>query len=87
MTFLSLKPVPISVVVRSKQKLLFEGEARVVTSTNQRGAFDILPYHTNFVSLVGEYIEITTFDRRRLKMAVERGLLRVRENQVEIFVL
>ena len=87
MGFLTLKTVPIGVVIRSRQKLLFAGNVAVVSSSNERGVFDILPHHTNFVSLVKEYIEVVTSDRRRLRIQIERGILRVKQNAVEVYVL
>ena len=51
----------LSVRINSPERLLWEGEAIWVSSNNSQGPFDILPFHTNFVTILeGEKITINT---------------------------
>jgi F0F1-type ATP synthase epsilon subunit len=43
---------PIHVRINSPEKIIWEGEATSLTSENSKGPFDILPLHTNFVSII-----------------------------------
>jgi len=42
----------LKVRILSPQKLIFQGEAISVSSTNSQGKFDILPQHANFITMV-----------------------------------
>jgi F0F1-type ATP synthase epsilon subunit len=52
---------PIHVRINSPEKIIWEGNASSITSENASGPFDILPMHTNFVSIIRDKeIRITT---------------------------
>lgn len=42
----------LHVRINTPEKLLWEGEARSVSSKNADGPFDILPMHANFITIV-----------------------------------
>jgi len=44
--------VSISVEVRNRENLFFLGETRGVTSFDSKGQFDVLPYHSNLISVI-----------------------------------
>ena len=51
----------LSVRVNTPERVLWEGTAVWVSSKNSRGSFDILPFHTNFVTILeNETIRINT---------------------------
>lgn len=51
----------LHVRINSPEKMLWEGEAEWVSSKNTQGPFDILPFHTNFVTILEkETITINT---------------------------
>ena len=64
----------------------FEGKAISVSSQNQLGDFDILPQHTNFITLIYNYLTIVTPKKEIIKYNFKRGVLRVRKNKVEVFL-
>jgi F-type H+-transporting ATPase subunit epsilon len=52
---------PIHVRINSPEKIIWEGDATSVTSENANGPFDILNFHTNFVSIIRDKeIRVTT---------------------------
>lgn len=67
-------------------EIFYEGQAKSVSSKNKLGAFDILPQHTNFITLVFENITIITADRKKIQYQFERGVLEVNKNKVVIFL-
>ena len=43
---------PIHVRINSPEKIFWEGDVTSITSENAKGPFDILPFHTNFISII-----------------------------------
>ncbi len=52
----------IRVRARSREEVTFEGEALALTSVNDKGKFDVLPNHANFISLIKDYVIIKKKD-------------------------
>ena len=76
----------ISVTVRNRQGLVWEGEVTSVSSTNQKGVFDILPQHANFVSTIGKKLVLRKPDGKIEEINVESGLIQVYKNKVLVFL-
>ena len=79
--------VKLNVVARSPFELYFEGEAVSLSAENRVGAFDILPGHADFFSmLVPGEISIQDDGKEPVTFSVKNGILTVRDNQVYLFV-
>ena len=76
----------LTVTVKSPGQKIFEGRVQAVTSKNERGVFDILPYHANFISLIKDMVIIHEKDKKPLQIPVESGIVQVYENNVKILV-
>jgi F0F1-type ATP synthase epsilon subunit len=81
----------LNVEIRSKRGLIFLGTADGISSRNESGKFDILPLHSNFITLVNETIVVhkTTFggvSQIHDEYPVERGVVKVFDNKVLIFL-
>lgn len=76
----------LTVIVREKDKIVFNGSAKSITSTNEKGRFDILPLHTNFVSIIRETLELIKPDNSLHKIPIQRGILRIKENHIEVYI-
>ena len=72
--------------VSSPEKLLYEGEAKAVSSVNERGPFDVLSAHQNFITLIREKLVIYDKSGEKQDIPVQRGVMRVHENEVTIFL-
>lgn len=77
----------LNVVARSPFELYFEGEANALSASNRIGAFDILPGHADFFSMLepGD-ITITPTNSEPIKISAKNGILTVRDNQAFLFV-
>ena len=64
----------------------FEGKVEAISSQNRLGNFDILPEHTNFITLIFNSLTIHTTDKKKLTYQFERGVLEVSENRVNVFL-
>lgn len=77
----------IAVCVRNGDKILYNATAKVVSSVNEMGIFDILPLHSNFISIIKEEIIIHESSGGKKKIPItDRGVLSVRENKIDIFL-
>ncbi len=81
-----IEPDKLDVVVRSRKKTFFKGTTYSVTSLNDKGEFDILSQHANFISLVRKYIILNKTLPDEQKIAISSGVLRVKENNVQVFL-
>jgi F0F1-type ATP synthase epsilon subunit len=77
----------LTVVARSPFELYFEGEAIALSARNRVGAFDVLPGHADFFSMLepGE-ITIQPTDGTPIKIEAHSGILTVRDNEAYLFV-
>lgn len=76
----------LNVLVRDRSGVLFEGEAEAVSSLNQKGLFDILPLHANFISLISKSVIIHLRDKEPKEIPIETGVLKIRDDNIEIYV-
>ena len=76
----------LSVLVRDRNGILFDGPASAVSSYNDRGPFDVLPLHENFISLLNKEIVVRAREGEEKTIAVPSGVLSVRENRVEVYI-
>lgn len=76
----------INVTVRDKDKIVFEEEVVAVTSINEKGIFDVLPEHENFISIIKEFVIIHRKNEQKEHIKIERGVLKVKENKIEIYL-
>lgn len=76
----------IHLVVKDKNGLIHEDDVRAVTSYNEKGIFDILPMHTNFISLIKDKIIIHGRSGEDKKIDLRVGLVKVDDNQVHIYL-
>ena len=80
------KQILLKVKIRNREKILLEEEVKAITSVNNKGVFDILPEHCNFISLIKDRITIYLPDRRKETFRVSSGILSVIRNQVDVFL-
>ncbi len=76
----------LNVSVKDPKKTSFEGQALAVTSKNQKGKFDVLPYHSNFITIIKEVLTIHLEGEKEITMPVETGIMKVEEDSVKILI-
>lgn len=86
MTDVQNKTQHLRISIKSKNKIMYEGNVSSLTSKNERGVFDILLLHTNFITLVREYIIIDKGLSTEKRFDFEKGVLYVVSNKVDIYV-
>ncbi|MBF8249791.1 MAG: hypothetical protein HW400_392 [Candidatus Levybacteria bacterium] len=81
-----LETSTLTVVVRNKDKVLYLGHASGVTAVNDKGPFDILQQHENFISLIKGKIIIHVTPKENQEIQIENGIVRVYKDKVYIYV-
>jgi len=80
-------PDKILVEIKNSEVIIFNGDAKSLSSVNEKGSFDILPFHANFFSIIKEKITIIGHDDKKTEISVkDNGILRVMENKISIFL-
>ena len=81
-----MRPV-LHVFARSRDKEFFKGEAYSVTSLNDKGVFNVLPRHENFVALIYNYLLIDQPEKGKIKIDLAgEAVIRVYRDNVDIFL-
>jgi F0F1-type ATP synthase epsilon subunit len=76
----------LSVVVRDENGEAFQGEVTSISSSNEKGPFDMLYEHTNFITLIREKLVLGLPSGQTKEFTLESGILRCFSSQVEIFL-
>ena len=77
----------ISIEIKNSEAILFSGEAKSLSSINEQGPFDILPFHANFFSIIREKITIIGHNDEKTEISIkDNGIMRAMENKVSIFL-
>lgn len=76
----------ITVVIRDRDALLFEDKVDAISSFNDKGPFDVLPRHANFISLIKKSVVIHLSGKQEKKIEIQSGVLKVKDNNIEIYL-
>lgn len=86
MADLNASELTLDFYMRSRTKNYFEGKAHSITAFNDKGELDILPMHTNFVSIIKQYIVLDKGLSSEKKFDFESGVLSVQDGKVDVYV-
>lgn len=76
----------LRVVVKDRNKVLYDGGATSLSSKNSKGVFDILHNHANFISLINETLLIKKPDGTSQEIPMNNAIIKAKENVIEIYV-
>jgi F0F1-type ATP synthase epsilon subunit len=75
----------LKVIISSPDKIIWEGPADSVSSVNSQGPFDILPMHSNFISIIeGKPITVKTGTQAK-EYSFPRSVIYTHNNTVKIY--
>lgn len=68
-------------------KVYYDGQALSVSAANLVGAFDVLPHHRNFITLLeaGD-ITVRVPNKQDFKMPISKGVMHVKSDEVRVFL-
>lgn len=73
-------------LIRDRERVLYSGDAYSITTYNEHGKMDVLPEHTHFISIIQDSINIIGADNKPLSIPVSKGILKVLENDVRVYL-
>ena len=76
----------LSLLVRSRETEYFNGKISALSSTNKKGAFDILSEHAHFISLIQKGITIHKIDGSTQEITFSNAVLKVKDNMAEVYI-
>jgi len=76
----------LAVVVRNKEKILFDGQAQALSSVNDKGPFDILVQHENFIALIKNNVVIHITPKEKKEIQIENGIVRAYNDKIFVYV-
>ena len=76
----------LSLKVVERDKTVYENIIVSVTSYNDKGKFDILPSHANFISLIKDKLEIIELGNLKKDIPLKDGVLKVEDNKVSVYL-
>lgn len=76
----------IHIQVRNRTRILFDEDVRSITTKNDTGTFDILPEHTNFISLITSPLVVRTMDGQEKIITFINGLIKVKDNSIHCYI-
>src|SRR3990167_1365449 len=76
----------IYVIIRNRDKILIQEHCKTFTSTNEKGRFDILPEHANFISVINSFIILHKMDMTSSEIKINQGVMEVKNNIVYVFL-
>jgi F0F1-type ATP synthase epsilon subunit len=76
----------ISVSILNSEGTVFEGEAKALSSTNEMGPFDVLPLHSNFISIIKDKVVVHLKSGENKEFKIDSGILKAAENKLQVFL-
>lgn len=73
-------------LIRNRQRAIYQGKAAAVSTKNDNGPLDVLPQHIHFISIVKEYVNVIKLDGTTQQIPFDTGVLKVYQNQVRIYI-
>lgn len=72
-------------IVKNRDKILFEGQVDTISSYNKKGLFDVLLDHSNFITILEKNIIVRQGNSNQ-EIVVDNGLMKVIGNKIYIYV-
>lgn len=73
-------------LIRDKENILYDGQVRAISTKNEQGTLDVLPDHTHFISIIEGKISVVKPDDKKVEMPIQKGILKVLDNEVRIYL-
>lgn len=76
----------LHVRVNSPEKIIWEGDAEWVSSVNRSGPFDILPFHSNFISIIEKQpVKVKLPSGEVKEFSFDHSVIYAHANQVYVY--
>lgn len=76
----------LEVYIRDPEKIYFQGKVIAISSLNEKGPFDILAEHENFITIIKDTLTLQMPDNTTKNVPLNKGVLKALRNKVYIFL-
>lgn len=76
----------LNLTIIDAEKKIFEGEVKALSSYNDDGPFDILPYHANFISIIKKQLTVHLLNGEKKEYPLEVAVLKSIENKISVYL-
>lgn len=76
----------LKITIRTRERLVVETQAQAISAVDEKGVFDILPGHINFISLIKDSITLYFLDGSKKQLKITQGVLHISDNVVQIYL-
>lgn len=76
----------LSITIYGLESILYEGKAKAITSVNDKGQFDILPLHSNFISVIKDKLILYERTGSQKEFKLKNGVLKLVNNRASVFL-
>ncbi len=73
-------------IVKNRDKTIFEGDVDTLSSYNKKGLFDVLLDHSNFITVLEKSVIFRQGRGRNQEIPVDNALMKVKGNKIYIYV-
>lgn len=74
------------ILIRDKERVLYNGQALSLTTWNSKGIMDVLPGHSHLVSIIEKQLDIIKNDGNTLSVPVTKAILKVFQGEVRVYL-
>jgi F0F1-type ATP synthase epsilon subunit len=75
-----------TLIIRTRQEVIYDGNVQAISSVNGKGPFDVLPHHAFFISLIERYLIVHEQKGKDRRFNIDTGVLHVEEGKVHIYL-
>jgi F0F1-type ATP synthase epsilon subunit len=75
----------LQVKIQSSEKIIWQGECDSLSSINSAGPFDILPFHSNFITFIENQPIIARMGYKKEEFNFNRSIIFVSSNTISIY--
>jgi len=72
--------------VRTREELIYDGPVKSISSFNDKGVFDVLPQHANFISLIKKFLAFRDQGGQKREIRLNSAIMRVYQGKVNVFL-
>lgn len=76
----------LSIMIRDRGGVLYEGKVDSLSSYNDKGPFDVLGLHANFISIIKKSVSLRLRGKVVEELPLETGVMVVKANTVEVYL-
>lgn len=76
----------LSLTILSSDAITYQGKVKAVSAVNDKGPFDVLPSHSNFISIIKDQLILHELSGEKKEMKIKRGVMKVYQDKVFVFL-